>query len=323
MAKHKRQREHKVTRHRPKYVKLTKEEKREQKLKGIFIVQEVRALMGHLTMDKEPESWMDTGSSMLNAVYGNRKRGLAYGKMYTTYGRRSAGKSGIILDLMAKAQQDDAACAIVDPESSWSKTWAKIRGLDPSKVYVIDQHLFKRKGGRELKLADAADMFDELEFWIRKVASKHYKKFFVAVDSIKGLMPPIVSDTKNEDYNMRTRMGLPQFLSDCVPKLIALTATYNIQFHWINQTRKAPNVMFGNPEYMPGGETVPYFSHAIVKARRAGGKKEHRVHSATNEFIGLRGILENEKNKLGRECEKVGYKIYFNKPRVKYRPVED
>src|SRR5580765_7252257 len=86
---------------------------------------------------KPVKYWLDTGSPLLNAVFGSREYGIPYGKIFEIFGPESNGKTAELLKLMAMAQRDGAQCGLIDLENSWDPEWAAAMGVDPEKVYVF------------------------------------------------------------------------------------------------------------------------------------------------------------------------------------------
>jgi recombination protein RecA len=60
--------------------------------------------------------------------------GLGYGRQSLVWGNKSAGKSSLCLEAIARAQADGAVCAWVDGEKSYDPEWATSLGVDTASL---------------------------------------------------------------------------------------------------------------------------------------------------------------------------------------------
>jgi recombination protein RecA len=249
----------------------------------------------------------------LNQVFGSGERGIPYGKIAEASGLQSHGKTALVLELMRYAQRDGAICFWVDLENSWDPEWARLRGVDPDKVIVITQEIDEE--------TEEPYTIEKLCATVEKgvkLARKRYPnaKIFVGVDSIAAMMTDMEANS-GLGFNMRVNFSLPMFLGRLLRRWNGFAQTHNALIVFINQLRTKPTA-YGDPNYTPGGNAVPFYASIRVRVSRAKGGKIMQG----GKQIGIQGFLRNIKNKAGGgslEGAKCGFKIYFAKE-SKYFP---
>lgn len=294
----------------------------------------IRKKLKHFTLEKTVKYWLDTGSEELNSVFGSRQEGIPYGKIFELSGMESMGKTAQMLKLAAMAQKDGAKIIWVDLESSWDSLWSEAWGLDTSQVYLFQPEIVvnedpeiakkrdkKKRDTSEGRLQTAEELLAEVEEIIRKIGRANPNgRIFCCVDSIAAMLTEEEAAAGIQGQNMRTTVSLATFLSKLLRRWVALVNKYSIMLMFVNQLRTAPGVMYGNPEYTPGGNAVRLYASVRVRMRRK-SKKLMKAGKA----IGIKGLLMNWKNKAGggsREGLNCGYKLYYD-GRLKYVDAED
>jgi recombination protein RecA len=294
----------------------------------------IRKKLKHFTLESKVKYWLDTGSEYLNSVFGSRTMGVAYGKIYELSGMESMGKTAQMLKLAAMAQRDGATVIWVDLESSWDDAWAVAWGLDLATIYpfrpeivededpeVAAKRTKKKRDTSEGRLQTAEEIFAEVEELIKKKGRENPNgRIFLCVDSIAAMLTEEEAAAGIQGQNMRTTVSLATFLSKFLRRWVAFVRQYNVMMMFVNQLRTAPGVMYGNPEYTPGGNAVRLYASVRVRMRRR-SKKILKGGQA----IGIKGLLMNWKNKAGegsREGLNCGYKLYY-KGIMKYVDADD
>lgn len=275
----------------------------------------LRKTLGQTAIKRPIKDWLDTSNPDLNGVFGSRELGIPFGRMVELSGFQSHGKTALALELMAIAQKQGAYCIWIDIERSWDDEWSRLRGVDPDNVYVIAAEPTQFKGERDERLPTAEEMCDLAEKLIKQLRKKYGDnvKLFVGVDSVAGMLTEMEIEAGLTDQNMRTNMSLPAFMSKLTRRWVAFAGAYNVLFFFINQIRTKPGVAFGNPEYQPGGNGLPFYAAVRVSMRRVKGG----IVMQNGVQVGIQGTLTNMKNKAGggsRERAKIGFKILFTKP---------
>lgn len=293
-------------------------------------VEAIRRKLGHLTLEREPVSYLDTGSFDLNEVLGERKRGIAYGSLTEISGLESQGKTAIALTLAAKAQSEGALVLWADIENSFDAKWSARRGLDPEANNFVLFQPYKGIFGaskntmegyasmtakqkkivkRRAKVITAEGICTEIELAIKDL-SRYYPKIFLGVDSLVSFQPAYEAEANFDERNRRHKSELSMFLSSLMRRWNGLAANYNVAMVLINQLRQNQS-SHGDPFYTPGGNATRFYEHVRVQLHRVkGGKLKQGAKQ-----IGIQGIIKNKKNKAGGlEHKSIGYKLFFDGP---------
>jgi RecA/RadA recombinase len=306
-----------------------------KKRRHVSFADKVLGLMHQVVFLKAAHLWLDTGSRYLNGVLGSRRLGLPAGKMYEIQGKQHAGKTSLVMFLAALAQAIFGAFVIwVDLENSLTNerkekgefynSWAAKFKLDTTedhfyRVYpkVLIARKIRKKGKKTLsKVGDiyiqaAESLFDEVELVMKEVKLKNPDRpIFVALDSVANIQTAMSGGT-HEEKNMRTQLDRAIFLSGALPKWQTLAYNFTAWIVFINQIRTKQGVVFGDPEYSPGGNALEHNAHIRAKMRPF---KNGIIKDDDDNVVGARGTIVNIKNKaggrskMGRKC---GYSASF------------
>ena len=279
----------------------------------------IRKKLKHLTEDKQPTLWLNTGSKDLNAVLGSKELGVPYGRMIEVFGPNSHGKTVVSLLLAAMAQADKAKVAVLDFERSCDKMWATANGVDYENLYVF-RPLIGRFGSEKIKrLQTAEEVCTEAELWMEVQHDKDPTgKMVMIVDSMAAMLVEDEAEGGITNQNMATNMALPKFISKLMRRWVALADNYNVMIIWINQIRTKIG-SWGNPEDSPGGLAAKHYCSVRVAVRRLQGG---RIVQG-KDVVGLRSVIKNIKNKAGGgsiEGKEIGFETRFGKKHWKFAP---
>lgn len=311
--------------------------KHKSKSKHVSFVDQVLNLMHTAVFLKPSVVWLNTGSKYLNKVLGSRSHGLPAGKMYEVRGRPHAGKTALVMFLAALAQKLFNAYVIwVDLENSLTNesedqtvfynSWAAQFKLNTEeanfyRVYpkVLVASKLRKRGKKTLSKAGdiyiqgIESLFDESEVVMKQIKLKEPDRpIFLALDSIANIQTNMSSGT-HEEKNMRTALDRAIFLSGALPKWQTLAANFTMWMFFINQVRDKQGVVFGDPEYSPGGKAAEHNDHVIIKMRP---HKNGIIKDGNEDVVGARGIITNVKNKAGggsRMGKRCGYSADFKR----------
>ena len=253
--------------------------------------------------------WLDTGSKLLNSVFGSELKGIPYGKIIEVAGYESHGKTALMYEVAGLAQRDGAAVGIWDMELAWDPSWARKRGLDPDKVVVFQPVIGFFGTEKQKRMITAEEQCEEIELWMKRAYERNANgRLFLGIDSIAAMVPSEAEEA-GLSQNMRTRVSVASFLTWLLPRWQQRASNYNAMMFLVNQIRVAPG-RYGNPEYTPGGNAIRFFCAIRAKMRRKGGPilKEGRS-------LGFKGVVQNYKNKAGegsKEHAKIGFKLYYD-----------
>lgn len=192
--------------------------------------------------------------------------GFPYNRYSIVYGPESSGKTNLVYKAIAQAQRLPPPCnkaVFVDLEGTFDPSWAMHFGVDVDELIVV-----KPSYGEQ-----AVDMIDAL-IRANDVA-------FLGVDSIAVLIAAKEVAGSTEKADVGTSALLIKRLSNKLA--IALSEEqkrgHDICVVLLNQTRFKIGVMFGDPETMPGGQTVKFNASLIVRIR--GSNKTVKEISST------------------------------------------
>ena len=197
--------------------------------------------------------------------------------------------------------------------SGMAQFMAQYLRQDPLGIYIDLEKTFERKHARRLGvITDKCWVFDpdngeEAVDGIVDVLQLE-KPIFAVLDSLAALRPKKEHEVDMTD-NLKI-MGLPARLAGHAMASIngRLKRTKidkdfpPIVFVVLNQLREKVGMVFGNPEYTPGGKTKDYYYSMTVRLRRESKAKKRTisVNGVTQEVTVEQGVGFNvEKNKAG------------------------
>lgn len=280
------------------------------------ISEQAQKLLKFSTFTPEHRYWLDTGSPLMNAVLGSKKRGIPYGKMLEIRGENHGGKTTLVTLLAGMAQKDGAAVGYIDLEDSRDADWADKLGLSLDKIMLVYPKLMVRKAkkkkgfkkesdsAKEEKatkktglpaLEHAEEIFAEAEIAMALASRQGAQKQFWFLDSVANIIPELAMEAGAEDQNMRTALERASFLARHLPRWTGLAANYNASIVLINQLRTKQGVVFGSREYSTGGNAMVHTCAVRATVRRVKNGRLRR----NGKTVGLVGLITNFKNKAG------------------------
>lgn len=212
-----------------------------------------------------------SGSILLDMALGG---GYAKGRVVSVSGPEKSGKTTLLNLAIAEAQkrEPEKKNAIIDLEQAYNPQWAKILGVDLSKLYFSQPDTYAEK------------VFDMVEYLV-----KTGEFAYIGLDSIAGLVPK--AEFEEEDWDKEDRVGgISKLITKAIRKIVnsgALTHSGTTLF-LINQLRDKIGGFspYGTPTTMPGGRAL----------RHVG---THHLEVATGSFF-TKGTGDN-KSYLGQQ----------------------
>lgn len=178
--------------------------------------------------------------------------GLPKNRFTEVYGDYSTLKSYIAYKAIAETQKNEGSTALVDTEHSFDPEWAKTLGVDVDElIYLTPQNGEEAVDVTEVLLRQEIDL--------------------VVWDSVAALLPQAEEDKREKGVNHQPAR-LAALMSKGLRKLTA--ANSNTAVLMINQTRLNVGQMFGNPETVPGGKSLPFYAAYRISLRKAGKETE-------------------------------------------------
>jgi len=249
----------------------------------------------NLSCDESPthiKRWIHTGSRQLDYIVSNRRNGgMPEGRIIEISGPPSSGKSHIAFH-MAKTVQDLGGIVVyIDSENAVPLEKLSEMGIDVKKRFLYcDTHCTE-------------DVFKIAEAAILNASSlKSGVPILVVWDSVAATAP---KEELNGDYD-KLQMGLQaRTIAKALRKITGLIASNNVTFLCLNQIKSKVGVIFGNPEFTPGGAAIPF--HASVRVKLSTGKPL----KVGDEVIGIEVTATIIKNKIARPFRKTSFNIVF------------
>jgi RecA/RadA recombinase len=305
----------------------------------------IRTSLGHVGEKTGEPVYLDTQKILkttdLNTVLGHTHKGILYGSMIEVAGWESAAKSANMMSIAALAQRDSAHVIWGDLENSFKADWALQRGfmkcptcaaktpamntctecngdgLDWNRLTLIYPYVGRFGKDKIPRLASAQELCMEVEAAM-KLERKGCDRLFVVLDSIAALETDEEQKAGLKDANMKTSMSLPKFMGRLLRRWMGIGLTRHAIIVLVNQLRQGP-ARFGDGTYTTGGNAIRFYPHVRVRVKRVLGSKiveKKRV-------VGIKGIIENKKNKAGgEEGFKVGFKLWF-KGNTEFLPAKE
>jgi|SRR5579872_3585599 len=214
--------------------------------------------------------------------------GWALGRLHSIEGPEHSGKTALALLGIAQIQREDpnAIVAFIDMEKTYSSSLAKLCGVDiDSKKLLIYQ--VPNAEDALLLVTKLLGYEDENGRWVRK-----YEAAVKAIcyDSWAG------SATETSGMAPLSRVG-----ANWLPQISGMLAHTKTIFWMINQVRQKPGVMFGDPEYSPGGQTLKHAQTTRLWVHKRGPVEKDDSGRRTGHTM----ELKVDKNKLAPPFAKV------------------
>jgi recombination protein RecA len=215
-----------------------------------------------------PVAAIPTGSPTLDAALG--VGGVPRGRISEVYGPDGAGKTTLVLSVIAQAQQAGGTACFIDSEHALDFTWAATVGVDLERLVLCrPEH-----GEQALQVADLLIASGSLDV--------------LAVDSIAALVPKVELEGEMGQRHAGVQANL---LSQALRKLcgpIARTGTAVLVTNQLRQRAGAP----GTPVYTSGGRALGYYASVRLDLRPLGQLKED------GRVVGCRLRVQVTKNKV-------------------------
>lgn len=207
--------------------------------------------------------------------------GFPRGRYSILFGPESSCKTNIVYKAIASAQRLPPPCnkaVLVDLEGTFDPAFAALFGVDLDELIVVKPSY----GEQAVDMIDALIRADDVAF--------------LAVDSIAVLIAAKELEGSVEKADVGTSALLIKRLANKVA--VALSEEGKIGHDpalvFINQTRFKIGVMFGNPETMPGGQTIKFNSSLTI---RVSGKNltEKAISSEVHAFKEVSATIRKSK----------------------------
>lgn len=237
--------------------------------------------------------------------------GYAGGRIQMLFGKKSSGKSTVLIRTLASAQNRCARCwapralcscgenreasvVLIDAEGTFEPDWGRAHGLDPSRLLLVQPEFAEQA----IDIADALLRSKECDV--------------LAVDSVAFL-----SLAKEQEESVEKEMpgNSPRLMGKMVRKFVSTLNSigndnggYKPTILLVNQIRYKVGVMFGSNETVPGGEAIRYANS--IESKHWAEKPEMDEGLGKPECINMR--FKIEKNKTSPAYMEGNFKLYLS-----------
>jgi recombination protein RecA len=226
-----------------------------------------------------PPQVIPTGSPALDAALG--LGGVPRGRITEVYGPDGAGKTTLVLSVIAQAQQAGGTACFIDTEHALDLAWAATVGVDLERLVVCrPEH-----GEQALEVADLLVRSGSLDVLV--------------VDSIAALVPKVELDGEMGQRHAGVQANL---LSQALRKLCGPIARAGTAVLVTNQLRQRAGTP-GMPVYTSGGRALGYYAAVRLDVRPLGQLNEG------GRVVGTRLRVQVTKNKVAPAWEVAELKV--------------
>ena len=233
-----------------------------------------------------------TGIVSLDIALGG---GIPIGRYTQIEGAYSSTKTTLSLHIIQEAQKMGLVCAMIDGEGTTDKKYMKQIGIDTDKILYIQPD----------GLEEAIDVIIAMQ--------RSGEVDLALIDSLAVLKP--IKELES-DADETVQLGItPKLLNEFFGKYQMsnnrLTREGYIPFTLIgtNQLREKIGVMFGDPEYAPGGRAKDFCSSVNIRLRRGDWLSQGK--ESNKEIIGQVVKFKISKNKTYKRMQTGEFDFYF------------
>lgn len=226
--------------------------------------------------------WLPSRFLAFNYILGG---GIPYGKILELFGTESSGKSLMAYDFAYSCQYLNGVVLWIDAEQSFTNSWAKINGLDLSRVIIY----------RETAIEKISDWVASMSLYWRSQLVNN-EPILLILDSVSALDTEINinSEMSNASADMGNRAkAIYKYFRIRNEMLYSLGVTQI----YINQLRTNLKAgMFENPDTTPGGAALKFY--ASQRIGLYGGKSLTKKIKGKERKIGRVTSIRTMKNKV-------------------------
>lgn len=228
---------------------------------------------------------LPTGSIALDLALG--VGGFPRGRTVEIFGPEGSGKTLLSLSAIANTQKLKGTAAFIDVEHALSPPFARLNGVDTSALYYSQPDFGEQ----------ALNMMEDL------IKSGYFD--IVVLDSVAGLVTEKELLTPIGDNKMAP---IAILMAEALRRMTAVISKTKTVAIFINQLREKPAVLFGSPEYTPGGRALKFYASVRIDARKRQVNKD-----STGRPIGHLVECYIVKNKVAPPFGRCHIKLDYNR----------
>jgi recombination protein RecA len=176
--------------------------------------------------------------------------GLPYGRQVLVWGSKSSAKSSLCLQIIAEAQKEGKLCAWIDAEMSYSEEWAKMMGVDPTKLIYSQSRTINEMVDVGVGLMEAGVDLIVVDSITSLLPAIYFEK---DSDELKQLENTKQIGAESRDFSNAWKM-LNYANNKVKPTLLIL----------ISQSRNNISAMYTS-QIPSGGQSTKFYSSTVIK----------------------------------------------------------
>jgi len=209
--------------------------------------------------------------------------GLPRGRVVEIFGPESSGKTTLMLQIIASAQNSGGVAAFIDVEHALDPAYAKNLGVN------LDDLLVSQPASGEEALA------------ICKSLASSQALAVIIIDSVAALVP----EAESEGERGTATLDQPaRFMSQALPKLTAILNKSKTTCIFTNPSPENAGLESGNPETLPGGPALKFYASVRLEISR-----KEPIKNVAGKVIGNQVLVKVVKNKLAPPFAEVQFEI--------------
>jgi recombination protein RecA len=216
--------------------------------------------------------------------------GIPRGRIAELYGEESSGKTTFALFCVAEEQKRGNICAYIDVEFALDPSYMASLGVDVNNLVTAQPESAEQTLDTVTALVDSGAVS------------------LIVIDSVASIVPQAELDGDSGDVHM----GLvARLMGQAMRRLRGKCAISNTTLIFINQTRQAIGITYGNPTVTPGGKALKFFSSVRIQISKVGG--DDGKITKDGEVIGHKMRLRCTKNKVGMPAKVTEVDLIYGK----------
>jgi recombination protein RecA len=236
---------------------------------------------------------ISTGSLTFDIALG--VGGFPKGRIIELYGAESSGKTLCATKCAAECQKEGGIVAIVDMEHAFDPSFARKLGLNTDEVILSQPD----------HMQDAFNVIDAL------VDSGGCD--LIILDSVAALVP---REELEGEVGKQTIGLIARYMSQFLRRITPKAHSQNCTIIFINQTRDAVGVMYGDPVTTPGGKALKFYSSVRCQVAKIGGSNITVKKGGEDQIVGHGIRVTVKKNKVAAPFRKAEFTLYYDGRKV-------